>query len=59
MGLAGSNKVKVLCDNQLVCEIKLQAAPLSLDFCEEDGRDYLIVGGIEGTIYSIRIKISK
>jgi hypothetical protein len=59
VGLAGSNTVKILCDNQLVSEIKLQAAPLSLDFCEEEGRDYLIVGGIEGTIYSIKIKISK
>jgi hypothetical protein len=46
IGLTGSNKVKLFKDNQLACEMKFQAAPLSLDFYQLHGKDFLVVGGI-------------
>lgn len=46
VGLTGSNKVKLLKDNLLVCEMKFQAAPLTLDFYQLNGKDFLVVGGI-------------
>jgi hypothetical protein len=46
VGLAGSNKVKLLKDNKLACEMKFQAAPLALDFYRHNGKDFLVVGGI-------------
>ena len=59
IGLTGSNKVKLLKDNKLVCEMKLQAAPLTLDFYQRNNKDFLVVGGIEGTIYCIKLDFGK
>jgi hypothetical protein len=59
VGLTGSNKVKVLKDHKLACEIKFQAAPLSLDFYRLHNKDFLVVGGIEGTIYCIKLDFAK
>ena len=57
VSLSGSNKVKVLKDNKVVCEMKFQAAPLCLDFYQLNGKDFLVVGGIEGTIYCLKLDI--
>jgi hypothetical protein len=59
VGLTGSNKVKILRDNKLACEMKFQASPLTLDFYRLNGKDFLVVGGIEGTIYCIKLDLSK
>lgn len=59
IGLTGSNKVKLLRDNKLACEMKFQAAPLSLDFYRLNNKDFLVVGGIEGTIYCIKLDLHK
>jgi COMPASS component SWD3 len=57
VGLTGSNTVKVFLHNQVASTIKFQAAPLSLDFYRIHNKDYLVVGGLEGTIYAIRVKV--
>lgn len=59
VGLTGSNKVKLLKDNKLACEMKFQAAPLSLDFYRLHNKDFLVVGGIEGTVYCIKLDLAK
>lgn len=59
VGLSGSNSVKILLDNKLVSTMKFQAAPMALDFYRFNQKDFLIVGGMEGTIYSIKVKIMK
>jgi hypothetical protein len=41
----------MLKNNMLACEIKFQAAPLSLNFYWLRNKDFLVVGGIEGIIY--------
>lgn len=46
VGLSGSNKVKILKDQKLICEMKFQAVPLCLDFYQLNGADFLVVGGI-------------
>lgn len=46
-------------DEELVCTMKFQAAPLSLDFYRFNGKDFLVVGGLEGTIYALKTKILK
>jgi WD40 repeat protein len=46
VGLTGSNKVKILNKGAMVCEMKFQAAPLSLDFYRFNNKDFLMVGGI-------------
>lgn len=56
VSLSGSNKVKILKDKRVVAEMKFQAAPLSIDFYRFNNKDFLIVGGVEGTIYAIKIK---
>jgi len=56
VGLTGSNKVKILKDKKVATEIQLQAAPLALDFYRHNDRDFLVVGGVEGTIYAIKLK---
>ena len=57
VGLTGSNSVKILRDRKLVSTVKLQAAPLSMDFYRFNNKDFLIVGGLEGTIYVLRVKM--
>jgi hypothetical protein len=37
--------------------MKFQAAPLCLDFYQLNGKDFLVVGGIEGTIYCLKVDI--
>ena len=54
--LSGSNKVKVLKDNKTVTQIQLQAAPLTLDFYQYNEKDFMVVGGVEGTIYVVKLK---
>jgi hypothetical protein len=39
--------------------MKFQAAPLSLDFYQFNGKDFLVAGGIEGTVYCIKLAIAK
>ena len=57
--MSGSNKIKLLKDKKLACEIKFQAAPLALDFSRMGGKDYLIAGGAEGTIYCFKLEVPK
>ena len=57
IGLTGSNCVKILQNKKLVSTVKLQAAPLSMDFYRFNNKDFLVVGGLEGTIYVIKVKI--
>jgi WD40 repeat protein len=57
VGLTNTNSVKVLVNRNLACTIKFQAAPLSLDFYRYGNKDFLLVGGLEGTIYSLRLRI--
>jgi hypothetical protein len=57
VALTGSNKVKILKDNKIISEMKFQAAPLSIDFYRFNNKDFIIVGGVEGTIYAIKLKI--
>lgn len=54
--LSGSNKVKILEDKKMVTEIELQAAPLALDFYQYNEKDFMVVGGVEGTIYVVKLK---
>lgn len=56
VALSGSNKVKVLKDKKLSTEIKFQAAPLALDFYRHNDKDFMVVGGVEGTIYVVKLK---
>jgi hypothetical protein len=56
VALSGSNKVKVLKDRKLVTEIEFQAAPLTLDFYRFHDKDFMVVGGVEGTIYVVKLK---
>lgn len=36
--------------------MQFQAAPLAIDFLRHNDKDFIIVGGVEGTIYVIKIK---
>ena len=36
--------------------MQMQAAPLSLDFYRYNNKDFLLVGGVEGPIYCIKVK---
>ena len=56
VGLTGTNTVKILKDKKLVSTVKLQAAPLAMDFYRFNNKDFLIVGGLEGTIYVLKVK---
>ena len=55
VGLSGTNKVKILKDKKVSGEIQFQATPFSLDFYELNKKDFLIVGGEEGTIYCFKL----
>jgi hypothetical protein len=56
VALSGSNKVKVFKDKKLATEVTFQAAPLTLDFYQYNKKDFMVVGGVEGTIYVIKLK---
>lgn len=51
----GSNKVKILKDRIVMGEIKFQATPFSLDFYRWGNKDFLLVGGGEGTVYCFKL----
>lgn len=36
--------------------MEFQAAPLTLDFFRNNDKDFIVMGGVEGTIYVIKIK---
>lgn len=36
--------------------MQFQAAPLAIDFFRHNDKDFIVVGGVEGTIYVIKIK---
>ena len=57
VALSGSNRVKILKDNLLIGELKFQAAPFSVDFYQFNKKDFMVVGGAEGTIYCFKIDI--
>jgi hypothetical protein len=40
------NKVKLMRDSQVVAEIKMQAAPLCLEFYLFNHKDFMIVSGV-------------
>lgn len=44
-------------NKELVCTMNFQAAPLCLDFYRFNYKDFLVVGGLEGTIYAIKLKL--
>lgn len=56
VALSGVNKVKVFKEREIVCEFSLQAAPLALDFCSLHNKDCLLISGIEGVIYLIKLR---
>lgn len=56
VALSGSNKVKILKDNIMMGEIRFQATPFSLDFYRFGTKDFLLVGGGEGTIYCFKLE---
>lgn len=58
VGLTGSNSVKILHNKKVVSTIRFQAAPLSMDFYRFANKDFLIVGGLEGTIYVLKLKLT-
>lgn len=35
----------------------MQATPLALDFYQFNRKDFIVVGGVEGTLYVIKVKI--
>ena len=56
-GLTSLNKIKIFRDNENVGDIKFQAAPLALNFYQYNKKDFLVAGGVEGTVYVIKVKI--
>jgi hypothetical protein len=59
VGLSGVNKVKIIEKEDVVGEIKFQGTPLCLQYYRYNDNDFLFVSGVEGTIYSIKVKILK
>lgn len=41
----------------MVGDIHFQAAPLALNFYQFNNKDFMVAGGVEGTIYVIKVKI--
>ena len=57
MGLSGVNKVKILRDEAVVAELNMQAGPLCLDFYQFNNKDFMLVSGVEGTVYVVKVKM--
>jgi hypothetical protein len=55
----GANRVKLLRDKKVVGEVKFQAAPFTVDFYQFNNKDFIIVGGAEGTIYCLKCDLQK
>ena len=51
------NKVKILKDEGMIAELQMQAAPFCLDFYTFNNKDFILIGGVEGTIYAVKLKI--
>lgn len=58
-GLTSLNKVKIFEDDKNVADLCFQAAPLALHFYQFNNKDFMVVGGVEGTIYVVKVKIVK
>lgn len=56
-GLTSLNKVKIFKGKENVGDIHLQAAPLAIKFYQFNEKDFMVVGGVEGTIYVVKVKI--
>lgn len=56
-GLTYLNKIKIFKDDENVGDIQFQAAPLALNFYQYNKKDFLVAGGVEGTIYVVKVKI--
>ena len=57
VGLSGVNKVKVIKDEAVVAELNMQAGPLCLDFYQFNNKDFMLVSGVEGTVYVVKVKM--
>ncbi len=40
-----------------MADIQFQVAPLALSFYQFNNKDFMVAGGVEGTIYVIKVKI--
>lgn len=56
-GLTSLNKIKVFQSRVNVADIQFQVAPLALSFYQFNNKDFMVAGGVEGTIYVIKVKI--
>ena len=57
IGLSGINRIKIIKDESVVAELGMQAAPLALDFYQFNNKDFILVSGVEGTIYVVKLKM--
>lgn len=51
------NKIKIFENRENVADIQFQVAPLALNFYQFNGKDFMVAGGVEGTIYVAKVKI--